>query len=182
MNLTLAGITIFPVENTETGKTEYHLGHKEVLEATYDSDKDGHRIISNVELGHVLFDAGPIPIGEGDGNDNDFQGQIDIILAEVAAIKTGMVKSVNNIGPNPSTGNVDLGTLVKTVNHEPPTTDGNIQINLTPYVKKSDLITINGNPIYNGGNININGGSASDGLKDVEIRVNSSTGKLEYRK
>lgn len=181
MNLTLAGITIFPVENSETGKTEYHLGHKEVLEATYESDKDGHRIISNVELGHVLFDAGPIPTVGGETGP-DYGPDIELILQEIAGIKASMVKSVNDIGPTPSNGNVDLGRLVKTVNYVGPTPDGNIEINLTPYVRKSDLITINGSPIYNGGNININGGSASDGLKDVEIRVNSSTGKLEYRK
>jgi hypothetical protein len=111
MNLTLAGITIFPVEDAETGKIEYHLGHKEVLEATYDSDKDGHRIISNVELGHVLFDAGPIPIGECSGDDNDFQGQIDLILADLARLDTEVVKSVTINGtkktPNPS-GNVSF--------------------------------------------------------------------------
>ena len=64
MNLTLAGIKIFPVVNEETGETEYHLGHKEVLKATYDSTHTGKQIISTVELGETLFDAGPIPFPE----------------------------------------------------------------------------------------------------------------------
>ena len=51
---------------------------------------------------------------------------------------------------------------------------------LTAYVKKSDLATINGAVLYNGGNIDISGGTTVIGLQDVEVSV--SNGKLRYRK
>lgn len=56
MNLALAGVCIWFDETDQ----EYHLGHRQVLHATYDSSKSGKRIISDVEHGDVLYDAGPI--------------------------------------------------------------------------------------------------------------------------
>lgn len=58
MNLTLAGVSIW--KNEEDGK--YHFGHKEVVNARYTATHEGRQIISDVVLGDVLFDAGPIPM------------------------------------------------------------------------------------------------------------------------
>ena len=55
MNLALAGVAFWREEDG------WHFGHKEVISATYSSDASGNQIISNVELGSVLFDAGAIP-------------------------------------------------------------------------------------------------------------------------
>lgn len=55
MNLALAGVSFWREEDG------WHFGHKEVISATYSSDASGNQIISNVELGNVLFDAGTIP-------------------------------------------------------------------------------------------------------------------------
>lgn len=60
MNLALAGVCIWFDEDDQ----EYHLGHREVLHATYDSSKTKKRIISKVEHGDVLYDAGPIKFPE----------------------------------------------------------------------------------------------------------------------
>lgn len=56
MNLTLAGVSTWRSELDG----EWHLGHREVLRAKYESTATGKKIISHVELGEVLFDAGPI--------------------------------------------------------------------------------------------------------------------------
>ena len=55
MNLALAGVSFWREEDG------WHFGHKEVISAIYSSDASGNQIISNVELGNVLFDAGTIP-------------------------------------------------------------------------------------------------------------------------
>ena len=110
MNLTLAGVSIW--QNSE-GK--WHFGHKEVVKATYASDKNGRKIISNVKLGDILFDAGELPFAESDGG-NDYGTDIDLIWQKLAELEAAMVKSVNNVGPDPVTGNVnvDCGTPVDT--------------------------------------------------------------------
>ena len=58
MNLTLAGVSIW--KSDEDGK--WHFGHKEVINARYTATHEGRQIISEVELGDVLYDAGPIPM------------------------------------------------------------------------------------------------------------------------
>jgi hypothetical protein len=168
MNLTLAGVTIFPVQNEETGKVEYHLGHKEVTKATYDSTETGKRIITDVELGEVLFDAGKIPFPE-----YNYEYDIEFLRAEncdrkneIKAIQLELpkfVKSVNEVRPDPETGNVQLdipdaytkqesddkyqpkGDYAKSVNGITPDENGNITLNipdipsLDGYLKASDL-------------------------------------------
>lgn len=174
MNLTLAGVTIFPVQNEETGKVEYHLGHKEVTKATYDSTETGKRIITDVELGEVLFDAGKIPFPE-----YNYEYDIEFLRAEncdrkneIKAIQLELpkfVKSVNEVRPDPETGNVQLdipdaytkqesddkyqpkgdyqpaGNYAKSVNGITPDENGNITLNipdipsLDGYLKASDL-------------------------------------------
>lgn len=109
-------------------------------------------------------------------------------------IPGGTVKSVNGVGPD-STGDVqlnivnpDLSAYVKSVNNNLPDANGNVTItlgdviDLTEYVKKSDLITINDHLLYGGGNLNVGK------LNNIEFRINceslaKSAGDcvLEYR-
>lgn len=105
MNLALAGVSVW--KNEEDGK--WHIGHRQVVQASYASDKEGHKIISNVELGDVLFDAGELPFAEQEGASYDYGPEIDLILAKLAQLEADVVKSVNHIGPDAS-GNVDVQT------------------------------------------------------------------------
>lgn len=221
MNLAFAGMATW-----EASDGKWHFGYKEVLKATYDSNKSGRRIINRVELGDILFDAGELPFEDKSG---ELQLQIDLITVELANLKAGLVKSVSVDGGLPNTpdsnGNVNLplnldqyakkseipevpeavdaytkaqsdakyqpkGNYVKGVkvgaDGEVNTPDNNGvvtitlgDLDLTDYVKKEDLATINGAILYNGGNITINGGSVS-GLQDIGFRINS--GELQYRK
>ena len=126
MNLTLAGVTIFPVQNPETGKTEYHLGHKEVTKATYDSTPEGKQIITDVELGEVLFDAGPIPFPE-------YNYEYDI--AYLKAENCDRIREIRAI-------QLELPKFVRSVNNNFPYEDGNVELeipNANDYIKKEDL-------------------------------------------
>lgn len=198
LNIALAGVCTWKSE--EDGN--WHIGHKEVVKATYDSTKDGKRIISQVELGDVLFDAGPIV--------PDMQIDIDYLearLNEIEEILKGIdIPSldgyatedwVNSQGFLKNIPEVDAytkaqsdakfqpkGNYVKSVNNHTPDANGNVTVtlgdfDLTAYVKKSDLATINGTVLYNGGNFDLEGGTVI-GLQDVEVSV--SNGKLRYRK
>lgn len=198
LNIALAGVCTWKSE--EDGN--WHIGHKEVVKATYDSTKDGKRIISQVELGDVLFDAGPIA--------PDMQIDIDYLearLNEIEEILKGIdIPSldgyatedwVNSQGFLKNIPEVDAytkaqsdakfqpkGNYVKSVNNHTPDANGNVTVtlgdfDLTAYVKKSDLATINGTVLYNGGNFDLEGGTVI-GLQDVEVSV--SNGKLRYRK
>ncbi len=93
-------------------------------------------------------------------------------------IPGGTVKSVNGVGPD-STGDVqldivnpDLSAYVKSVNNNLPDANGNVTItlgdviDLTDYVKKQDLITINDHLLYGGGNLNVGK------LNNIEFRIN----------
>ena len=102
MNLTLAGVSIW---KNDEGK--WHFGHKKVIGATYESDKVGNRIISKVELGDVLFDAGELPFEENSETRPDYSIDIDLIYTRLAEIEVAMVKSVNGFGPD-SDGNVNI--------------------------------------------------------------------------
>ena len=96
MNLALAGVSIW--QNTE-GK--WHFGHREVVRANYVSDKNGRKIISNVTLGDVLFDAGELPFEENSTVRPDYGVDIDLIYTRLAEIEGSMVKSINGVGPGP---------------------------------------------------------------------------------
>ena len=76
MNLALCGICFWYDNNDQ----EWHFGNKEVLKATYQSDKNGRKIVSRVELGDVLFDAGSIPI-------NDYGVDIELINQRLDALE-----------------------------------------------------------------------------------------------
>ena len=102
----------------------------------------------------------------------------------------GTVKSVNYNYPDEN-GNVSLnipGGTVKSVNNELPDANGNVTVSLgnlvdlTPYVKKSDLIKINNHLLYGGEDLNLGG------LNNIDFRVNcnsqlrdSNNCVLEYR-
>jgi hypothetical protein len=104
MNLTLAGVSIW--QNSE-GK--WHFGHKEVVRANYASDKNGRKIISNVKLGDVLFDAGELPFVDNSSDSPDYSIDIDLINQRIAELD---------------------GVVVKSVNHNLPDSDGNVQIEI----------------------------------------------------
>ena len=103
MNLALAGVSVWKNEDDQ----KWHLGHREVIKATYDSDKNGRKIISNVRLGDVLFDAGELPFAEQQGGGEDYGPDIDLIYAKLAQLEADMVKTVNHVGPD-ANGNVDV--------------------------------------------------------------------------
>ena len=122
MNLTLAGVTIFPVENPETGKTEYHLGHKEVTKATYDSTPEGKQIITDVELGEVLFDAGKIPFPE-----YNYEYDIEFLKAENCDRKRE-IKAIQ----------LELPKFVRSVNGIRPDAEGNVEIEIPDALSKEE--------------------------------------------
>lgn len=181
MNLTLAGVSIW--QNTE-GK--WHFGHREVVRANYVSDKNGRKIISNVTLGDVLFDAGELPFEENSTVRPDYGVDIDLIYTRLAEIEGSMVKSINGVGPGP---------------------DGDVKINipnpdLTNYATKAwttDNFQPKGNYLTQHQsldglvrNVKVNGTTYSpvDGLVDLgtisvgevslfDIRFDSSTHKLQ---
>ena len=169
MNLALAGVSIW--QNTE-GK--WHFGHREVVKATYASDKNGRKIISNVRLGDVLFDAGELPFEESGGSGPDYGVDIDLIYQKLAELELAMVKSVNHVNPD-ANGNVD-------VNLDGYATETWVDTNFQPkgdYVKS---VRVNGttyNPNQSTGVVdlgNISGGSAdtSDCIKGITVN-NGST-------
>ena len=196
MNLALCGICFWYDNNDQ----EWHFGNKEVLKATYRSDKNGRKIISRVELGDVLFDAGSIPI-------NDYGVDIELINQRLDELENktpdlegyatedwvnaqGFLKEAPEVDAYTKTQSdaryQPKGNYVKSVNNHTPDANGNVTItlgdfDLTNYVRKSDLATINGTVLYNGGNFDLSGGGTTViGLQDVEVSV--SNGKLRYRK
>lgn len=84
MNLAVAGVCFWYDEETE----EWHFGHKEIVKATYTADKNGRQIISNVELGDVLFDAGAVPMPDYSMEIDTIEQTIDEIKASLAGYAT----------------------------------------------------------------------------------------------
>ena len=181
MNLALAGVSFW-----EATDGKWHFGHREVVRANYISDKNGRQIISNVRLGDVLFDAGEVPFP-----DNSLD--LELLRQELEELKVGLVKSVSVNGGKKEVpdldGNVNLtigDEFVKSVNGKRPDQNGDVTItigdlNLSDYVKKSDLVKINDHFLYkpNGSDFTIDIPSI-DGLEDIQFRVNSN--KLQFRK
>lgn len=137
MNLALAGVCIWFDETDQ----EYHLGHRQVLHATYDSSKSGKRIISDVEHGDVLYDAGPIHLP-------DFEADIAALWEEVCALKDRVeaieeelpkfVKAViinDKLNKPDEDGVVDLGAFDFYTKEE---SDEKFQP-VGDYIKKTDL-------------------------------------------
>lgn len=110
MNLAFAGMCTW-----EAADGKWHFGYKEVVKATYDSTKSGRRIISRVELGQILFDAGEIPL-------QDYGVEIEMIEAQLEELKNSVQSiSINN------------GRKFT------PDRDGNVDLDLSGYVKKSEI-------------------------------------------
>ena len=137
MNLALAGVCIWFDEDDQ----EYHLGHRQVITATYDSSKTGKRIISDVEHGEVLYDAGPIHLP-------DFTADIAALWEEVCALKDRVdaieeelpkfVKAViinDKLNKPDEDGVVDLGAFNFYTKEE---SDEKFQP-VGDYIKKTDL-------------------------------------------
>lgn len=112
MNLAFAGMCTW-----EAADGKWHFGYKEVVKATYDSTKSGRRIINRVELGQILFDAGEIPL-------QDYGIEIEMIEAQLEELKN----SVQSIS-------IDGGRKLT------PDNDGNVNLDLSDYAKKSDVPT-----------------------------------------
>ena len=177
MNLALAGVSIWKATD---GK--WHFGHREVVRANYISDKNGRKIISNVRLGDVLFDAGELPFAESAGG-NDYGTDIDLIYQKLMELEAAMVKTVNHEGPDPS-GNVNVETG-SDISLDGYATENWVSSNYQPkgnYVKK---VTVNGNSYTPNastgevdlGNIGGNGGNVdtSDCVKSVTINGTTKT-------
>lgn len=164
MNLTLAGVSIW---KNDEGK--WHFGHRKVIGATYESDKLGNRIISKVQLGDVLFDAGELPFEENSETRPDYGVDIDLIYTRLATIEEGMVKSVNGFGPD-SDGNVNIN--IPTIpSLETYAQKGWVNSNFQPkgnyLTEHQHLKTINNQSLIGDGNITISAGGVS--LFDVKI-------------
>lgn len=128
LNLALAGVSFWPDNDGY-----WHFGHKEVIRATYSSDDSGRDIISDVELGDVLFDAGQIPFA-------NYSLDIDEIKDRLTILENKPDVDLNNYyTKNQSdTRFQPLGNYL--TQHQP-------------------LKTINGESLVGTGNINIQGGS-----------------------
>lgn len=79
MNLALAGVSFWYNEDTQ----EWHFGHKEVIRASYTADKNGRKIISDVELGDILFDAGAVPMPNYEFDIQEIQEGLEQIQTEL---------------------------------------------------------------------------------------------------
>lgn len=144
MNLALAGICFFQKEDA-TGAMKWHIGHREVVKAYYDATTSGKKIISDVALGDVLFDAGEVPWP-------DYSWDAEVINQKICELKRDLdklklklknyVQSVNNIRPDSETGNVNVPIptklselendvpYVKSVNDIRPDNNGNVTLTI----------------------------------------------------
>lgn len=138
MNLTLAGVSIWFNEDDQ----RWHFGHREVEHAYYDSTPTGKRIITDVELGEVLYDAGPLPESNYDleiyqlGQDIcDLKNRVEDIEEELPKF----VKSVEGNRPDEN-GDVKLPGFVKSVevNGEIHLPDENGKVELPDYYTKEE--------------------------------------------
>jgi len=167
MNLAFAGMATW-----EASDGKWHFGYKEVLKATYDSNKAGRRIISRVELGDVLFDAGELPL-------NDYEVDIELINQRLAELENAIPSLdgyatedwVNAQGFLKDVPEVDAytkvqsdarfqpkGNYVKSVNSNLPDSNGNVEIEtgsvIDAYTKtESDARYVRGIKV-NDGNVN----------------------------
>ncbi len=128
MNLTLVGVSFWQDEDDDNA---WHFGHREVIEAHYEATARGREIITNVELGKVLFDAGKVPFPDNSIDIEalnirlgDLEQEVALLgykipdltpYAKKSEIPTDYVTSVTLNGtnhvPNSNTGVVDLGTI-----------------------------------------------------------------------
>ena len=177
MNLTLAGVSFWQDPDDDDS---WHFGHKEVVKATYSSDKNATKIVA-VELGDVLFDAGKVPFPDNSLDLQAIQLTINELQTELNTIKLQLdgfakksdiptvptkVSAFENDVPYMSKASADatyqpIGNYAKRVNGYSPDANGEITI---------PLKTINGESIIGSGNISVSAGGTS--LFDVKIENN----------
>lgn len=145
MNLALAGVS-FWTDN----EGYWHFGHKEVVRATYTSDSSGREIISDVELGDILFDAGAIPF-------LNYELDFSEIKTRLSEIEGRLQNIVNDIDLS------DYYTIS--------------QANARFLTEHQRLKTINGESLVGTGNISIpTGGSGGEDDIDHSVFVRSVNG------
>lgn len=128
MNLALAGVSVWYDEEDE----KYHFGHKEIKKASYDAGRDGGQIISAVELGDVLYDAGPLPFAT-----SDEMNQATLDLATINAQICDLLDQIESVRLSiPDVSNC-VREPIKTINGETLLGGGNIVI---PVVEKTSDI------------------------------------------
>ena len=174
MNLTLAGVSFWQDPDDDDS---WHFGHKEVVKATYSSDKNATKIVA-VELGDVLFDAGKVPFPDNSLDLQAIQLTINELQTELNTIKLQLdgfakksdiptvptkVSAFENDVPYMSKASADatyqpIGNYAKRVNGYSPDANGEITI---------PLKTINSESIIGSGNISVSAGGTS--LFDVKI-------------
>ena len=194
MNLALAGVSIW---QTEAGA--YHLGHREVIKAKYSATKSGKRIISDVELGEVLFDAGEIVPGLQLDID-DIHLRLEAIEDDIERLKLNMPDLEDYLTRTDAarlyqpkgdylTEHQSLAGLVKSVsvnNGIAVTPDSNGKVNLTVDIPEVTgvvkSVKVNGtthNPNGNGlvdlGTITGGNADTSDCVKSVTINGTTKT-------
>lgn len=161
MNLTLAGVSIW--YNSEDGM--YHFGHREVISAKYDANKEGRRIITDVELDMsdcgILYDAGPIPFPNFELDIEEIKLRLKDAEDEIARLRRDMpsldgyikgpLKTINNI-PVIGEGNIQFVTI----NGRSLIGNGDITIPSTEgFLKANDLKTIAGESLVGAGDIKL---------------------------
>lgn len=144
MNLTLAGVSFWQDPDDDNA---WHFGHKEVVKATYSSDKGTTKIIA-VDLGEVLFDAGKVPFPDNSVDLETMQidlgdiktrlGVVELKLSNLGnyALKSEIptkVSQLENDVPYISKPIADatyqkIGNYVKKVNGYLPNADGEVTI------------------------------------------------------
>ena len=131
MNIALAGICFWKEPDKNGAKDvngkvieRLHLGHKQVVKATYDSSKLGNKKIAEVVLGDVLFDAGEIPFPNYDDAIAALNSYICDLEEDLNAIHiptklseftndVPYIRTVNGHAPDNDNGRFDL--KVKTI-------------------------------------------------------------------
>lgn len=185
LNLALAGVSIW--EDPEDGY--FHFGHRKVVHASYDIDDQGHRTISDVELGEVLFDAGPLPFQSYELDFDDVTNRLDAIEQRLRNLNLNFltledaeqryIKEIRTIDGNSLRGTGDLAA--RTINGVHLFGDySNIQVGTIRSLTVDGVLKdpdSNGNISFNtGGNIDLSGyAHDSEVVKSVTINGERKT-------
>lgn len=161
MNLALAGVSFWADDDGY-----YHFGHRQVIHATYDSTAEGHRVISDVELGDILFDAGKIPFANYEIDLNQINNklrQLEIAVNSIAPVdaysKTESDLRYQTKGAYLTAENLSDYAKKSEVPDAYTKAESDAR-----FLKDSDMATINGQKITEGGNIVITGGGGNQDL------------------
>lgn len=147
MNLTLAGVAIWKNEDGEI-----HFGHREVIKAEYTATHTGKQIITDVELGDILFDAGKIPFPDYTLDIELMKQKLCDMEDELANIPTRVSQLINDVPYataedllhyQPKGNYLTEHQPIKSINGTPVAGYGNFEL-LTPgdldlYAKKTEI-------------------------------------------